>query len=907
MANSHPASGSRSIIDELNVLRERRPASNAMDELRHTLTELEKRLSLMSTPPESHRYQQPDYYHNSVREPAELPAYSQPRSATVMESAALRQIDHRLNEISRALIAANRYRETSREDTGRLDRIEKRLTELTGQLDTSLAEQNSDILFRRLGELSQRIDTLNGASNLPQQVIEPLARQINLLAQHLGKLIDNPHSSDYRSIDARLATIAGKLAAMEKRASEPNPAIVDKLNERFAALAERLDAQYASHHIGQETIHNLESQLATIAQHLVQPSVEFAELKPRLDNIERSLSSNREAVFDAAREAAESAVARLSEHGSQNDSAMALQLSNDIKSLESLARTAEERNGKSFQSVHEALVKVVDRLTHLEQNMNGDGESPAASNPFSVAPQPVVVRTPVAAQKKSKTDIASPLLEEKLGHLTPKIRREPELNPTLDSTQPDNDGALDLSTIMRRVREERSQQEAGKDQPGGKADFISVARRTAQQAADESKQIEEKLAEGTEDRKSSLGGFFHRQRKPILMGVGAVMIAIAGLQVGSAFLQHDEQADPASQHAELPAIDPATTASVHAPALTPDNEPVAPATVEMQELPQMPETITPATQITEPRAESVLAAPSPAAEQAGQNAAITDIPQETGPEALRDAASKGDTRALFEIGNRYMEGRGVTADFAQAAKWYERAAEQNYAPAQYRLGNFNEKGLGMPRDLAKAKDWYQLAAGQGNASAMHNLAVLYASGANGAPDNAAAVRWFTEAAELGVRDSQFNLGILAAKGLGMAVDLEESYKWFALAANSGDKDSAQKRDQVAAILKPAQLKRAKGAVELWKAKPLNEAANSIDVPEGWSEDAPVATSSVDMKKAVRNIQLILQKNGYDVGAADGVMGSRTRNAIAAIQKANGQNPTGEVDQQLVQLLLEKNG
>src|SRR5690606_26838895 len=124
-------------------------------------------------------------------------------------------------------------------------------------------------------------------------------------------------------------------------------------------------------------------------------------------------------------------------------------------------------------------------------------------------------------------------------------------------------------------------------------------------------------------------------------------------------------------------------------------------------------------------------------------------------------------------------------------------------------------------------------------SAMHNLAVLYASGANGAPDNAAAVRWFTEAAELGVRDSQYNLGILAAKGLGMPVNLEESYKWFALAANSGDKDSAQKRDQIEAVLTPIQRERAEGAVTLWKAKPLNEAANSLDVPADWSENARV--------------------------------------------------------------------
>lgn len=253
-----------------------------------------------------------------------------------------------------------------------------------------------------------------------------------------------------------------------------------------------------------------------------------------------------------------------------------------------------------------------------------------------------------------------------------------------------------------------------------------------------------------------------------------------------------------------------------------------------------------------------------------------------------------------------MEGRGVAADFAKAAKWYEISAGQGFAPAQYRLGNFNEKGLGMARDLEKAKTWYQLSAQQGNASAMHNLAVLFATGANGNPDNASAVRWFTDAAELGVKDSQFNLGILAAKGLGMPVNLEESYKWFSLAANAGDKDAADKRDQIAKALKPEQLERAKDLVKLWKAKPLDQATNSIDVPDAWTESKPLTTGSVDMKKAVRNIQLILQKNGYDVGTADGLMGGKTRAAIAAFQKANGQTPTGDVDQKLVQLLLEKN-
>uniref|UniRef100_UPI0035C6669E peptidoglycan-binding domain-containing protein n=1 Tax=Hyphococcus sp. TaxID=2038636 RepID=UPI0035C6669E len=46
--------------------------------------------------------------------------------------------------------------------------------------------------------------------------------------------------------------------------------------------------------------------------------------------------------------------------------------------------------------------------------------------------------------------------------------------------------------------------------------------------------------------------------------------------------------------------------------------------------------------------------------------------------------------------------------------------------------------------------------------------------------------------------------------------------------------------------------------------------------------------------------------GYDAGSPDGIMGSRTRNAIIEFQKANGLLPSGEVDRALVDKLLEVN-
>ena len=156
----------------------------------------------------------------------------------------------------------------------------------------------------------------------------------------------------------------------------------------------------------------------------------------------------------------------------------------------------------------------------------------------------------------------------------------------------------------------------------------------------------------------------------------------------------------------------------------------------------------------------------------------------------------------------------------------------------------------------------------------------------------------SQAAELGVKDSQFNLGILAAKGVGMPQNLEESYKWFALVAKTGDKDAAAKRDEIANALRPEQLERARAATELWKAKPLDPEANTVDIPDSWQESQD-KTASIDMKKAVQNIQIILNKNGYDAGSADGVMGGKTKTAIVAFQKDNGMEPTGEIDEKLV--------
>lgn len=298
------------------------------------------------------------------------------------------------------------------------------------------------------------------------------------------------------------------------------------------------------------------------------------------------------------------------------------------------------------------------------------------------------------------------------------------------------------------------------------------------------------------------------------------------------------------------------------------------------------------------------AAEIPADKQASAKTEV-EVPAGLTPASLAEAVKKGDPLAYFEIGARYTDGRGVKVDLAEASKWYALAADKGNAPAEYRLANFYEKGTGVTRDIVKARELYTAAADQGNASAMHNLAVLYATGVGGTPDFAQAAHWFTEAAELNVRDSQFNLAILYARGNGVPQDLTESYKWFAIAAREGDQDAAQKRDEVANALKPEQLKSAKAKLDLWKPKPMNDAANTPMVPDEWLAKGKT-TATVDMKRAIRNIQAILNNNGFDAGKPDGEMGKKTVAAIKAFQKSVGQEPSGRIDDALVKELLKRN-
>ena len=162
----------------------------------------------------------------------------------------------------------------------------------------------------------------------------------------------------------------------------------------------------------------------------------------------------------------------------------------------------------------------------------------------------------------------------------------------------------------------------------------------------------------------------------------------------------------------------------------------------------------------------------------GESLARTDAPRVVA--ACRRLAEQGDAAAASHLGWFYDGGKGVPQDYAEAEKWYLKAADQGYAKAEFNLGVLHEFGRGAPVDYV------------------------------------AAVRWYRKAADQGLANAQYNLGILYADGHGVAQDYVQAYMWLSLSAAQGKTQAAQKRDIAGTRMTAEQIDKAKALAAAWK-------------------------------------------------------------------------------------------
>jgi hypothetical protein len=116
--------------------------------------------------------------------------------------------------------------------------------------------------------------------------------------------------------------------------------------------------------------------------------------------------------------------------------------------------------------------------------------------------------------------------------------------------------------------------------------------------------------------------------------------------------------------------------------------------------------------------------------------------------ALLAKANAGDASSQVMVANAYAAGNGgardsrqLAADYAQAALWYRKAADQGNTVAQIHLADLYRDGRGVTRDPAQAAAWYRKAAELGDAAAQGTLGILYSVGMGVPHDDVEAYYW----------------------------------------------------------------------------------------------------------------------------------------------------------------------
>jgi serine/threonine protein kinase/TPR repeat protein/sugar lactone lactonase YvrE len=159
---------------------------------------------------------------------------------------------------------------------------------------------------------------------------------------------------------------------------------------------------------------------------------------------------------------------------------------------------------------------------------------------------------------------------------------------------------------------------------------------------------------------------------------------------------------------------------------------------------------------------------------------------------FRKAAEQGHARSQFYLGALYAEGMGVPKDLAQALGWLHKAAAQKDVQAQYTLGLMYYAFPGVNRDLAEAMRWFRQAADQGDAKAQYYVGELYYEGAGVAKDPAEALKWLRKAAAQHNADAEFRIGYMYEYGIGVELSRTEAVNWYRKAAAQGH-DIAKRR------------------------------------------------------------------------------------------------------------------
>ncbi len=848
------------------------------------------------------------------------------------------------------------------EAQGELRTIEARIVGLLNEAKQSIAQnQVGPAEFQRfrheIDKLNNRIDeTSRGQAS--DRDVSALKIAIEQLAT---KVAQNAHAQPMAEIDRKVVEISQKLEKAEA-AARNMPALSD-LERRFAELDQRLaqslQAPSAQH------AEALTQKLVEVDDRLARTEHQLGHL----ETIERAISQlydtieqNRKSTHDIASDAARSMVAQVA---GQTAAPVSLAHAPEIMALESGLKAvreasahADQRSQETLEAVHETLEHIVSKLAELETAAIGQRLVHAAGPTAFALPEvaPTVSVRSEAAPAETFSD--EPSIFATTTHPIEATNDEPLEMPDMASVfqkEPKSENFMDpIFTSSHNPFAYSDEANTPAASPaeapeGGISDFVAAARRMHQASQNATAHglagvVPEKKQHSIKTKGFSLPFLKRRsdgnaglhaaaapelavesvtaapkpanpiegsRRRLILIGFLVLAIGTFGI-TNMLGRMHQTDAPAPSSAVEQPA-------AVEVAPIT-----ISPAGAQQQTTPQQPEPAPLAKPMQQgdansafPAADPILtgtlpavktAPAAPAAETAATSAKPVSvvIDAAVGPSKLRQAAEGGDAGAQFIIASHYLNGDTTVIDYAKAAYWYGKASAAGSAPAQYRLATLYERGKGVEKNLAAALSWYERSGASGNVKAMHNAAVLSAGNEAGTPDYTRAYKWFSLAASHGLKDSEFNLAVLIERGLGTKQDNSAALFWYMAAAAQDDPDAKTHVDTLSKSLAAATVDAVKAKFKTWVPEKAPETANTVGANDAqWNpqaaQNSPIPSNVNDQAKA------LLDRLGYRVGAADGALDAKTSNAIKLFQIKQGLTVTGQVTQDLLNLMQKQAG
>lgn len=164
---------------------------------------------------------------------------------------------------------------------------------------------------------------------------------------------------------------------------------------------------------------------------------------------------------------------------------------------------------------------------------------------------------------------------------------------------------------------------------------------------------------------------------------------------------------------------------------------------------------------------------------------------------IEPTAKKMRPYVQYRIGKLYNLGYGTEQNYAEALKWFEKAALAENKYAQYSLGSLYYYGSGTEQSFENAFMWYKRSADKGNAYAAYETAKMLCDGKGTALDKSEAERYFKNAyngflkIEQDMADNKlwYRLGMMTLNGIGCEIDSDKAVDFLRKSAELNNENA----------------------------------------------------------------------------------------------------------------------